>query len=254
GVHAIALGYVIGEIFRLAILIGVIKRLNLFKLGISLQLNPRLREFFKTASYQTIGMAAVGLNPAVDKTMANWLGEGSVSVLYYADRLYAVPVLFVTSGLMVTLLSHWSETFYRSSERRIKEDVKKAIKWVGILTLPIMLFLVLFHRPVVYLVFNRGEFAPAKLLDVAWVWVCYLLGLVPYAIGQVFVRAHLALKNTVILMRCSLCLIILNILLNYVLMTPLKVAGIAIASSIAPFFTILYLGGLFYRRREIHNE
>jgi len=75
GIHSIALGYVVGELIRLAILFVVIKRLNLFKLRLSFQLGHELWEFFKTASYLIIGTAAIGLNPFVDKIMASWLGE-----------------------------------------------------------------------------------------------------------------------------------------------------------------------------------
>ena len=42
-------------------------------------------------------MVALGLNPVVDKAMASWLGQGSISVLYYAHRLYVIPLVFVSS-------------------------------------------------------------------------------------------------------------------------------------------------------------
>jgi len=249
GVHAIAWGYVVGEVVRLAILVGVIKRLNLFKLGISLQLDPKFKEFLKTASYLTIGMTAVGLNPIVDKTMASWLGKGSVSVLHYADRLYAIPVLFITSGLMVTLLSHWSERYYESSNPRLKEDIKKAIRGIMPIALVITVVLILFHQPIVKLVFGRGAFAQERLPEVGWVWVCYLFGFVPYILGMVFVRVHLTLKNTKVLMRYGFYSVFLNILLNYILMMYLKVAGIALATTLISLFYLFYLGRAFIKRR-----
>jgi putative peptidoglycan lipid II flippase len=248
GVHAIVLGYVIGEIVRLAILVGVIKRLNIFKLCLSLQFDSRLRKFLKAASYQAIGMVAVGLNPVVDKTMVSWLGQGSVSVLHYADRLYIIPITFITSGLMITLLSHWSSRHYESGRQRLKRDVKKAIKIVGFVTLPIMLLLILFHQPIVKFAFGRGSFDQTKLSEVGWVWVCYLFGFILYTVGQVFVQAHLTLKNTRVLMRCAFCLVFLNFILNFILMKPFKIAGIALATSISRIFPVLYLGNLFYKR------
>jgi putative peptidoglycan lipid II flippase len=177
-------------------------------------------------------MVAVGLNPIVDKTMASWLGEGSVSVLHYADRLYSIPVLFITSGLMVALLSHWSERFYESGEKRLKEDVIKSVKVVGFITLPIMLFLIFFHQPIVNLAFGRGTFAQERLPEVGWVWVCYLLGFVPYITGIVFVRAHLVLKNTMALLHLSIANCAFNIFLNYILMQRYSVKGIALSTSI----------------------
>ncbi|HDG97046.1 MAG TPA: hypothetical protein ENG73_02565 [Desulfobacterales bacterium] len=249
GVHAIALGYVAGEVVRLIILAGIIIRIKLFKLGLYFQLDSRLREFFRTASYQAMGMVAVGLNPIVDKTMASWLGRGSVSVLYYADRLYIIPVTFMTTGLMATLLSYWSERYYNyeSGYQRLNEDVKKTIKVVGFLTLSIMLLLILFHQPIVNLAFGRGAFALEKLPEVGWVWVCYLLGFVPYIVGRLFVRVHLVLKNTKTLLHCALYSNLLNIFLNYILMRFLSVAGIALSTSVISVFSLLFLAFTFNR-------
>jgi len=232
GVHAIALGYVLGEAFRLAILVSVIKRMNLLKLSLSLQLDPKLREFLKTASYQTIGMAAVGLNPVVDKTMASWLGPGSVSVLHYADRLYMIPVTFMTTGLMATLLSHWSGRYYESGRQRLSEDVKKAVKVVGFITLPIMLLLIFIHQPIVKIAFGHGVFDKTRLTAVGWVWVYYLFGFGPYVVSQIFNWRLIVLKQTRLMFILSLLWLSLNIVLNIALMHFLHVAGIALSTSL----------------------
>ncbi|MEJ2184152.1 MAG: lipid II flippase MurJ [Nitrospirota bacterium] len=191
-------------------------------------------------------MAVIGINPIVDKAMASWLGKGSVSVLHYADRLYMIPVTFVSTGLMVTLLSHWSGRYYEEGIERLHGDVKKAIKIVGLLALFITLALVLVRQPLVRLAFGRGAFDQTMLPEVGWVWVCYLLGFVPYMLGNVFARAHLTTKNTRILMQCAFCAGVLNVLLNYILMKPFKVAGIATATTLASIFTFCFLTISFY--------
>lgn len=250
GVHSIALGYIIGEIFRLIILAYIVKKLRLFKFSLSFYFDPKILEFFKTASYQIVGTMILGLSPIIDKTMATWLGEGSVSILHYADRLYSIPLIFINMGLMVVLLSHWSNIYYEINHFRLKADVKRMIKIIGFISAFLMLFLILFNQPIVRMVFGRGEFDQERLYEVARVWVCYLFGFAPYIIGGIFVRAHLILKNTKILMQCAFFLVPLKIFLNYILMGPFKIAGLAIANSITPIFTILYLGNLFYKMKE----
>jgi putative peptidoglycan lipid II flippase len=253
GIHAIALGYVAGEVVRLIILAGVIKRLNLFKLGLSFQVDPKLREFLKTASYQTMGMVAVGLNPIVDKTMASWLGKGSVSVLHYADRLYMIPITFMTTGLMVTLLSHWSNMYY-NGQQRLKKAVKKTIKIVGFITLPVMLFLILFHQPIVKFAFGRGAFNQARLQEVGWVWVYYLFGLAPYIFSQIFNRRLLVLKRTRLLCILSLFWVSLNVILNILFMYFLQVAGIALSTSIVYVIASIILFGIFKKDIESNED
>jgi len=248
GVHSIALGYVIGELVRLVILFIIIKKLNLFKLRLSFQIGHELWEFFKTASYLIIGTAAIGLNPFVDKIMASWLGEGNVSVLYYADRLYMIPVTFLSAGLMVTLLSYWSERYSEEGIQRLKKDVRKTIKVVTFIALPIMLLLILFHRPIVKLAFGRGAFAQERLSEVGWAWVCYLFGFTFHMMQLLYARMYLILRRTKFLMLGAICSNLLNIMFNYILMKQFNVAGITLATTVVLFFYLLYLAIPFHLR------
>lgn len=240
GIHAIAMGYLLGEIARLAILSVVTKRLNLFRLDLAFRFDPKLREFFRTALYQIIGMVAIGLNPVVDRIMASWLKEGSVSILHYADRLYMIPVTFMATGLMVTLLTHWSDRYYETGPHELRENVKKAVKWVRFVSFAIVILLFFFRQPITKLAFGRGAFPLQELSEVSWVWVCYLFGFVPYMMGRVCVRAHLSAKNTKIIMRYGVYSLFLNIFLNSILMIHFRVAGIALSTSVVSFFYFLY--------------
>ncbi|MDA8089100.1 MAG: polysaccharide biosynthesis C-terminal domain-containing protein [Nitrospiraceae bacterium] len=241
GVQAIAFGYLAGEAVRLAVLLYFIRRKAIFKLRLSFRLAPSMREFLKTASFQAVGMAVFGISPLIDKTMASWLGKGSVSALYYADRLYMVPAAFVESGLMVSVLSHWSQRYHESGPHQLAADMKKTVKIVGAGSLLITLFLVLLHRPIVNIALNRGAFDPAWLSQVGLVWVCLLLGFVPYMLGSIYVRGHIVLKNTNVMMRGAFYVSFLNVILNYLLMRPFGVAGIALSTSICYAFSYAYV-------------
>ncbi len=247
GVHSIAGGYIAGEAAHLVVLYLAIRRFGLFTIIPALLPSREVLNFFRTASFQATGMVAAAFVPVVDRTMASWLGEGSVSVLYYADRLYMVPVTFMTAGLIVTLLSHWSENHYRSEGGRLKTEVGRAVRWVGVIALAATALSILVRMPVIRLVF-RGETAtPAQISEIARVLLFYLLGYLPYILGRIYVRAHLVLKNTRPLMISAFFLIGINIILNYLLMRVLGTAGIALATTIASVFSLAYLSSAFYR-------
>lgn len=247
GVHAVVLGYVLGEATRFMFLFGMINKLKIFKFKFCFQFSAKLREFFKVSSYQIIGMVAVGFNPVVDRTMASWIGNGSVSALYYADRLYTIPLTFLTSGLVVAFLSHWSERFYNSGVERLRKDVKKAAKAVVLITLLMTVILIAFDRFFVNLAFSRGVFDRTKLPEVSLVWRCYLLGLVPCVWSQVYIKALLVLKKTKVLMKAAFYINLLNIILDLILMKYFKTPGIAIASSLVSVFSLVYLARNFYK-------
>jgi putative peptidoglycan lipid II flippase len=247
GVHAVVLGYVLGEIIRFMFLAGMIHRLRIIKLRFHVQLNTKLRDFIRVSSYQVIGTVAGGFNPVVDKIMASWLGKGSVSALYYADRLYMIPLTFMTGGLVVALLSHWSGRFYSSEVERLRQDVKKAVKTVVFITLLITAILILFNRPLVTLVLSRGVFERARLPEVSLVWICYLVGLAPCMWGLIYVKGLIVLRNTKVIMKCAFYMTLLNILFNLILMKYFKTPGIAIATSLVSVFSLVYLGRNFYK-------
>lgn len=247
GIHSIALGYVVGESVRLLVLFLSVKQINSLKLSISIRPDNKIWEFAKTSFYQTFGMVAVLLNQVIDKIMACWLGEGSVSILQYAEILYMIPVTLISTGIMVTILSYWSSKYYESGLNDLRIGVKKTVKALIFITLPITLFLFLIREPLVGFLYGQGAFDSYRLNEVAWAWVGYLIGFIPYVLGQVYVRGHLVLKNTRVLMKCGFYIVFLNFLLNYVMMRPLKVAGIALATTFTSIFCTLYLGIYFFK-------
>jgi putative peptidoglycan lipid II flippase len=233
GVHAIAFGYVAGELIRLAVLMIAAKRLEMFKLRWSWKLNTKLKEFIETASYQILGMAAIGLNPIVDKTMASWLDKGSVSVLYYADRLYMIPVSLMSAGLLPVICSHWSEEYYGKKDMyQLINRIKKAVKQVFAASLILFLLLLVLSQPLVHFVFSRGKFDTKYLFLMWYIFVLFLLGLVPYVVGSMFTRGYLVLKKTKFLLKISVFNVCIHAVLNYVCMKFFGISGIALSNSI----------------------
>jgi putative peptidoglycan lipid II flippase len=153
---------------------------------------------------------------------------------------------------MITLLSHWSERLHQFGLQRLKQDVCKTLKVTVYLTLPITLILIVLHRPIVNLAFGRGAFAQERLTEVGLVWVCYLLGFVPLIMGRVYVRAHLTLKNTSIIMRYGFYSMCLKIALNCVLINFFGIYGIALATTSVSVFYVFYLGRTFNKEIKKH--
>lgn len=253
GVQSIAFGYVTGELVRLVILLTVIKRLNLFKLRLSFQLDRKLVEFFKTASYQIIAVAVVGLNPFVDKTMASWLGKTSVSVLYYGERLYMIPLSFTIAGLFPVVLSHWSADYSKTGLLKLCRNVSDSSRKVLFISSGVFLIFILFGKPLVNLVFAYGESPPKDIPALYWTYICYLVGFVAYVTGSMYTRAFLVLKKTAFLMVLCLVNCFLNVLLNLILMNLFGVCGLALSTSI----TLSIIAGLlfvYFRKIIVRNE
>ncbi len=245
GVYSIARGYVIGEIFRICILLWSIRKHHLFSWRFSFKFSDDLKELFIITLYPVLGMVAVGLNPIIDQTMATWLGPTKVSVLSYADRLYTIPVTFLSSGVIVTLLSHWSERYQKHGAVRLSIDVNKAIKFILLASSILTAGLLLFSKIIVYLVYGRGALTPHVLNQINLTFVCYLFGLVPYILARVVIRALVVLKKLHFLMIVGVLRNVCNIVFNYMFMKRLGVAGIALSTSFVTLIEYVLLKQYF---------
>jgi putative peptidoglycan lipid II flippase len=242
GVHAIAAGYVLGELSRLLLLLFLIARQKIFALDLVVRITPQVKDFLRTASYQVVCLSAVGLNPVIDKTMASWLAPGSVSILYYADRLYMIPVGLLSAGLFPVTLSHWSSALNSGEDRAVfVSRVNRTAKFALGFSLIMAVILMLLSQPMIQLIFGRGRFPAVSMPLLGSTWACYLLGLAPYIAGSMFTQAHLALKNTAFLMKAGFVNCVLNVLLNLVFMRLFGVAGIALATTITVMATAVIL-------------
>ncbi|MDP8235279.1 MAG: lipid II flippase MurJ [Candidatus Erginobacter occultus] len=254
GVFAIALGYLAGEVIRLLWLLAVIGRSAMPPIRLALGWDGAMRNFLAVAFFQAISLAAAHFKAVVDKAMASWLEPGSVSVLEYAYRLYLIPLAFFSTGLFVTILSHWSERYYGRGRRQLSRDVFKTARLTAAASLLITVVVILFSTPLVRLAYGRGEFAAERVPVVSLVWICYLVGFLPSALTGVIMRGHLTLKNTKILMQNAIAMNLANILFNYLLMWRFRAAGIAFSTSIVAALSLIHLTWRFRSDPRIAAE
>lgn len=241
GIHALPVGYLAGEAARLLVLGFAVWRSAPFRFRPTFRVDARLTDFYRTSVYPIAGMVFLLANPVVDSAMASWLAPGSVSVLRYAENLYMIPFSLFTGGLVTVLLAHWSERYVGAVRTGFERDVGRSAWSVFWFAVPVAGILALASRPIAGLLLAHGSFDPARLGDVAAAWACYLVGFPAHAMAQLNVKALLVLKRTRVLMTCGLYGVLLNVFLNLLLMGPLGVAGITLATSVTSIASAAYL-------------
>jgi putative peptidoglycan lipid II flippase len=246
GIHSIAIGYIVGELARLAAFVFVLTRERIIFLKLDFDFDPSIISFFKVISFQIVCMITIGLNPVVDKAMASWLSTGSVSILQYADRINIIPIVFVSSGLIVVMLSRWSNLYYEYKNINVlRNDLRITLRAVLFISLAIVIVLFMFSKQLVSIAYARGKFPGLFIDPVRSAFLWYLIGTPFYLLGQVVVRAHLVLHNTKTLMITAFIANIFNIVLNLVLMYFFGVNGIAMSTSIVSIIMFLHLHRAF---------
>lgn len=245
GVHSLAIGYVLGDLVRLIVLYAYLRYSDLCRIRLNLRLTENVINFFKTAGFQIGAMSITGLYPFIDKTLASWLDEGSVSVLHYAYRLYLIPVTFFMTGLMVTALSYWSKEYNKYGATTLRTNVFKVSKFILPIAIVVSMILYAISGPLVNLAYAREGFTPELLNSIKWVVRCFLFGFFLDVTYHIFVRANICIKNTRAIMISSILMIVISLVFKLVAMKIWGVRGIALGFSICLLAPVVYLAFSF---------
>lgn len=188
-----------------------------------------------------IGVAVNQINTMVDRTLASTLSEGSVSALNYANKLNGfVMALFITSILTVIypILSRLSN---EQNKEKFNDIVVQAINSVILLVAPVSVGAIVLSTPIVKLLFERGEFDDRATSMTAIALIMYSLGMVAFGLRDIIGRIFYSLQDTKTPMVNGVLAMIMNIVLNFVLIRYLELAGLALATSISATVCIFLL-------------
>jgi len=254
GIKGLALGVLVGGVLQLAIQVPV-----LYKKGFHLNLFRR----FKHPAAKTIGKLMVPrlfsssiyqLNNFVDSifgSLAFIVGEGGVAVLYYAYRLILFPLGIFSTALSQAILPTFSTQALEDNHSNLKTTLSFGLRATFFVMLPASIgFMVLAHL-IIETIFRGGKFDAYSVVQTANVLIFYSIGLFAYGATKILQSCFFALKDTVTPAKVSFLALIVNIILNSILMFPLKLGGLALATSISGINTFLIL--FFLLRKKIHG-
>ena len=190
-----------------------------------------------------IGIAAAQVNIFVSTFLASNLAQGSVSWLNYAYRLMQLPIgLFGVAVATVTL----AEVSRHAAQRNmlgLKETLAFSLRLVFFLTLPATLILIALAKPIIALLYQHGRFHETDTIETARALWAYAAGLAAFSAVRVMVPAFYSLGMARIPVTISFITIGTTVVLNFILMGPLRHAGLALATSTGSVlnFTLLFL-------------
>ena len=234
------------------------------KAGMRLQLRwpvytPALKRLVALGVPALIAGGVTQINIAVGTSIAS-LQSGAVSFLYYADRLYQLPLGIVGIAIGVVLLPDVARQLKAGNFEAVSESQNRSTEFAMLLTLPAAMALVVVPVPIIAVLFERGAFTPADTLPTALALAFYALGLPAFVLAKVFAPAYFAREDT----RTPMIFATINMLVNVVLSVVLYIAfkangwmphlGIAIATSLAGWINALQLWWTLRKRGEFNAD
>ncbi len=184
------------------------------------------------------------------------MAEGSVTYLYFADRLVQFPLGVFAISAATAILPSLSRQAAAEDFEALSDTFVHALKLVFFISIPAMVGLIVLREPIVALLFQRGEFDQSATRLTAQALLYYSLGLWAFSAVRIVAATFFAMQDTRTPVKMAAISIITNIILGVVLMKPLAHGGLALATSLASMLNLgllivalkTKLGSLGWRR------
>ncbi|MBW2076563.1 MAG: murein biosynthesis integral membrane protein MurJ [Deltaproteobacteria bacterium] len=244
----LAVGVIVGGILQMLLQVPFLLKKGLSFAPRWLPSHPALRKIGILMLPTIFGSAIYQINQLVGTLLASLLREGSVSYLYYADRLVQFPLGVFGIAISTAVLPSLSREAADRDFEGLRGTLSHAIRLTMFITIPAMVGLIVLREPVVRLLFERGAFDSFTTVMTAQALLFYSLGLWAFAGLRVFVSAFYSLQDTVTPVKVAVAAMIANIVFSLLLMGPLKHGGLALALSLASTMQLVILILLLRKR------
>jgi len=245
--HAAAWGITISGVVQFGLLLVAARRAGIPLSVPRPRLTPGVRQLMRKMVPGLIGSGVTQLNLVVDTAIGSYLPAGSISFMYFADRVNQLPlgVLGAAAGttLLPVLTRHIASKDYVSAHATQNRSIEYAL----ILTLPATLGLIVLAHPIMATLFGHGAFSDHDAFLSAQSLRAYALGLPAFVMVKVLSPGFFARGDTAAPVRIGMATLALNLGLNLALYRPLAHVGPPLASSLAASINALALGVMLYR-------
>ncbi len=240
-ITALAWGVLIAGVAQLLFQFPFLIRLKLFprpgfkkdKVGVNRILRLMMPTLF--------AVSIVQINLLVDTIFASFLADGSISWLYYSDRMVEFPLGVFGIALATVLLPNLSSEHAKNATDKFSSMLDWALRWVFMIGIPAAVGLAVLAVPVLTTLFQYDEFTPYATIMSGRSLLAYSLGLPAFILIKVFASGFFSRQDTKTPVKIAVCAMLANIVLNLLLIGPLAHAGLALATSLSAILQALIL-------------
>ena len=252
--HALAWGVSIGGLVQFIWLLtycsnsGVYLRLPLPKFSKEVVL--MLKRIIPVA----IGAGVYQVSLLIDTIIASFLPSGSISFLFYADRINQLPIGIVGVAIGTALLPALSQSLNSNNEKLALDTQNRAIEFSLVLALPAAIALIILAGPVISTLFERGQFGAESVVSTAAALSIYSIGLPAYILIKALVPGYFSRGDTATPIKIAGFAIVINIIFNLILMGPFLHLGIAVATVISAWCNVALLSIFLWKRGQLKPD
>lgn len=251
GVMGLAIGVLAGGAVQLAFNFPVMQQHGVsinFKEGFH---HAAVKRIGKLLLPRTLGSAVYQINIFVDTILASLssvVGAGGVAALYYSNRLIQFPLAIFGLAIAQAALPKMSQEFAANDIERLKDTLAFSMRVVFLIMLPASFALAILGEPIIKILFQRGEFTAYSTAITQSALFFYSFGILAFAGIKLLVTTFYAMHDTVTPVKTAFVAVLINAGLSVILMWPMRLGGLALATTISASFNLVNLYMILKKR------
>jgi putative peptidoglycan lipid II flippase len=245
--HAAAWGVLISGFLQYFLLAGDLARHGGLPRFAPLRLDEDVRAFFRAVGPATLGSMGTQVAIFADTIIATFLPAGALSALYYAERLYQLPIGVIGIAIGTVLLPEMSRRITAGDDAGAAASQRRAFEFTLLATVPFVAAFITVPDVIMRAMFARGAFTKADAATAAATLAAYAVGLIPFVTIRSAVATFYARKDTATPVKASLTGLTVNVLLKVLLMGSLAQIGLALATAVGAWINLLLVIGFAVR-------
>ena len=232
-VMALAWGVLAAGVVQLVFQFPFVKQIDLLTPPRWGWADPGVKRILKLMLPAMFGVSVAQINLLLDTVLASFLVDGSVSWLYYSDRLMELPLGVFGIAIATVILPSLSRKHASQSAEAFSQTLDWAVRMVLLVGVPAALALVVLASPLLVTLFQYGEFSPNDVERASLSLQAYGGGLVGFMLVKVLAPGYFARQDTSTPVKVGIKAMVTNMVFNLALIVPLAHVGLALATTLS---------------------
>ncbi len=249
-IMALPIGVLVGGLGQLLVQLPELRRLGVPLTPSAEWRHPAVARIAHRLWPAVFALAAVQITVVVNTLLASLLPAGTVSYLYYADRVMEFPLGIFGIALATAALPSMSAQAARNDMVARRGTLEFALRMAAFVAVPAAVGLVMLGGPIVTVLFQRGEFTASDAVLTAQALVGYSVGLPAFSATRIAAQTFYALGDTRTPVWVGFISVAVNVVLALLLMWPMRPTGLALASSLSSYVNAVVLCWILRRRLQ----
>ncbi len=215
--------------------------------------HPEIKKIFINICPIILSMLIYQISQIINSNIISYLQEGTISWIYYADRLIELPFSIIGTTISNILLTKLSNSYHKNDNYKFNKLINKYIKIILLLSIPASVLLILTSKIIIITLFKYGKFTNTDVLMTSKILIFYTIGLTALIFIKIITPCFYSQYDTKMPIKISILNLLITQFMNIFTIKIFKYAGLALSISISAYINSIIIYWQL-RKKKIFNH